>query len=108
MDTEKEIEEHQNGDQEAIIEEEAGSKTISCEDVADTQGANSREDNGVKEEKGKKIKLSNIAYWIMILTVIAFCIFLFFYLTSNGKDCLSDPLKFYGEKMQQECFCITP
>jgi hypothetical protein len=48
-----------------------------------------------------------LAYWIMILFVIATCIFIYFYLTSNANQCLADPLNYYSEKMDIECYCMN-
>lgn len=52
-------------------------------------------------------KLMTLAYWIMILFVIATCIFIYFYLTSNANQCLADPLNYYSEKMDIECYCMN-
>jgi len=50
--------------------------------------------------------LFNLAYWIMIVVVIATCIFLVIYLQGSGKECVADPLGFYIKKMGTECFCV--
>ncbi|HUW43447.1 MAG TPA: hypothetical protein VMV95_00585 [Bacillota bacterium] len=54
-----------------------------------------------------KKTLINVAYWGMILVVIATCIFLVIYLQSSGKECVADPLRFYTKKMGTECFCVN-
>jgi len=52
-----------------------------------------------------KRTLFTLAYWVMIVVVIATCIFLVFYLKSSGKECLAHPIEFYTKKMGVECFC---
>lgn len=54
----------------------------------------------------EKQQIVNLAYWIMIAVVIVTCIFVIFYLKSNSSQCLADPLKFYSEKIGQQCFCM--
>lgn len=57
-----------------------------------------------------KKKLFNFLYYFMIIVVIAFCFFLFFYLTSQGKQCLTDPIEFYKQGMGNgeniKCYCM--
>lgn len=53
-----------------------------------------------------KQKLMTWAYWILILVVIATCIFVVLYLKSNAHQCLADPIKYYSDKIGQECFCV--
>ena len=50
--------------------------------------------------------LFNLAYWILIVVVIGTCFYVVFYLRSNGKQCLADPLEFYAKKMGTQCFCM--
>ena len=47
-----------------------------------------------------------LAYWTMILFVIATCIFVYFFLQSNGNQCLADPLTYYSDKIGVNCFCM--
>jgi hypothetical protein len=47
----------------------------------------------------------NIAYWIMIIVVVAFCLFLYFYLTSEAKQCVADPISYYQAVTNQMCYC---
>lgn len=54
----------------------------------------------------EKQRLMTLAYWIMIAFVIATCICVIFYLKSNASQCLADPLKYYSDKIGDECFCI--
>jgi len=49
----------------------------------------------------------DLAYWIMIAFVIVACCFVIYYISSNAHLCLADPLKFYSEKIGQECFCMN-
>jgi len=50
-------------------------------------------------------KLADFLYVILIISVIAFMIFLVIYLRSSGKECLANPLEYYGEKTAQTCYC---
>ena len=52
-----------------------------------------------------KKTLINVAYWGMILVVIATCIFIVIYLKGNGKECVADPLNYYMSKSAVKCFC---
>jgi len=54
----------------------------------------------------EKKQLMDLAYWIMIVLVIATCIFVILYLRSNANQCLTDPLKYYSNKIGEECFCV--
>lgn len=58
-------------------------------------------------DKTKLKNLMTIGYWVMIVVVIAFCIFLFFYLTKHTDQCLRDPLKYYEVITNQYCSCRT-
>ena len=49
--------------------------------------------------------LANIIYWILIIVVILTCIFIYFYLTSNGNQCVANPIEYYEVKTQAQCFC---
>jgi hypothetical protein len=69
------------------------------------QSRNTGEDPRIKKEKKKR--LMNWAYWIMIVIVIATCIFCYIYLTGNSHQCLADPLKYYQEKIGQTCYCMN-
>jgi hypothetical protein len=52
-----------------------------------------------------KKQIFDILYVVLIIVVIAFCIFLYFYLTSQGKQCLAEPLKYYQAKTNTQCMC---
>ena len=51
--------------------------------------------------------LFNLAYWIMIIVVIVTCFIVISYLKGNANECLSDPIRFYSEKIGEQCtvFC---
>lgn len=48
---------------------------------------------------------ANILYIVLILAVIGFMIFIIFWMTGEGKECLANPLQYYGEKTRQNCAC---
>jgi len=52
-------------------------------------------------------KIADLIYWIMIIVVISFCIFLYFYLTGEAKQCVADPLKYYEVGTNQMCYCMN-
>lgn len=54
----------------------------------------------------EKRQIVTLAYWIMIVFVIATCIFFYFYLSGSTHQCLTDPLKFYQDKVGTTCFCV--
>jgi len=43
----------------------------------------------------------------MIIVVIAFCFFLYFYLTGQSRQCLADPIEFYQKAMDLQCYCTN-
>lgn len=53
----------------------------------------------------EKRQLMTIAYWIMIIVVVITCIFVYFYLSGNAKQCVADPIVYYQTKTQAQCFC---
>lgn len=53
-----------------------------------------------------KKKAISWLYWIMIAFVIITCIYVVVYLQSNANNCLTDPIKFYADKINQQCFCM--
>ena len=54
----------------------------------------------------KNTILVNVGYWFLIGVVVATCLYLVIYLKGTGREGLADPLEFYAEKMETECFCI--
>jgi len=56
-------------------------------------------------ELKQKQKLFTAMYVLMILLVIATCIFIYFYLTGNASECLMDPIQYFSEKSGQMCYC---
>ena len=54
-----------------------------------------------------KKQIFDILYVVLILVVIGFCIFLYFYLTSDAKQCLAEPLKYYQAKTNSQCVCYN-
>ena len=55
----------------------------------------------------EKRTIYSIAYWIMIIAVISTCIFIYFYLQGNGRECLAEPLKYYEKVMDTSCYCMN-
>lgn len=58
-----------------------------------------------KMDQKTKQKLFTFLYILLIVVVIATCIFLMKYLTGEGAMCLKDPIQYYSEKTSQMCFC---
>ena len=55
----------------------------------------------------QKKKLMTYAYWIMIIVVVAFCVYLFFYLKSNARQCIANPFIFGAERIGDVyCNCM--
>ncbi len=52
-----------------------------------------------------KKKFYTTLYVIMILVVIATCIFLVIWLKSASATCMADPLQYYMNKTGQLCYC---
>jgi len=55
--------------------------------------------------KMEKQKLFTLLYVILIISVIATCIFLAVYLSGESASCLADPMQYYSEKTTQMCYC---
>lgn len=53
-----------------------------------------------------KAKFFQILYVALIVGVIAFIIFLVFWLKSESAMCLKEPLEYYAEKLGTQCYCI--
>lgn len=49
-----------------------------------------------------------LLYIILILVVIATCIFMMIWLKSESTSCLVDPIKYYANKTGQFCYCGDP
>ena len=60
----------------------------------------------LKKEHMDKQKAMTLAYWIMIVVVVITCLILVNYMISNSHQCIADPLKYYSERIGQECYCI--
>jgi len=52
-----------------------------------------------------KQRLFTILYIVLIVVVIATCIFLATYLSGESASCLKDPIQYYSEKTSQICYC---
>jgi flagellar basal body-associated protein FliL len=50
-------------------------------------------------------KTANILFVVLIVAVILFMIFLVFWLMSNSKDCLAQPMRYFETKTNSQCFC---
>lgn len=53
----------------------------------------------------EKRKIVTIAYWIMIIAVVLTCIYVYFYLNSNAKLCMANPMEYYEKIKQAKCYC---
>jgi hypothetical protein len=56
----------------------------------------------------EKRKLFTLFYVVMIVVVIATCLFLVIYLqntTTDALSCISDPITFYENTTGKMCFC---
>lgn len=56
-------------------------------------------------ELKQKQKLFTILYVVLIIVVIATCIFLAVYLSGNSASCLKDPIQYYSERAGEMCYC---
>lgn len=50
----------------------------------------------------------DLLFYLLIFIVIAFCIFIVYYLTTEGATCLNNPLEYYVSKTGDECWCSKP
>lgn len=50
-----------------------------------------------------KKKLFQFLFIFLIITLILFLIWMFLWIQSISAKCIKDPLKFYAERMDQEC-----
>lgn len=55
----------------------------------------------------QKNKLYDILYITLIVCLILFMIFAVFFLQSNAIQCLKQPVQYYQEKNEAQCFCIS-
>ena len=49
--------------------------------------------------------LFNLLYVLLIVGVLAFCVWFGFWLTGESGQCLKDPMKYYGEITNAICYC---
>ena len=56
-------------------------------------------------ELKQKQTLFTILYVVLIVVVIFTCLFIMNYITGDGGSCLKDPITYYSEKTNQECYC---
>ncbi len=52
-----------------------------------------------------KSKFFSILYVVLILVVIATCIFIVVWIKSESAMCLADPIEFFANKTNQICYC---
>jgi len=52
-----------------------------------------------------KKKLFTILYVVLIFVVIATCVGLYIWLTTESAACLKDPIQFFSEQTNQICYC---
>lgn len=50
-----------------------------------------------------KKKFFQFLFVFLIIVLILFVIWMFFWMQSISSKCIKDPLKFYAERMDQEC-----
>jgi len=55
----------------------------------------------------KKERVIDILYIFMIVTLILFMIFIFFFLRGSAIRCMQEPVKYFEEKSDSQCFCIN-
>lgn len=48
----------------------------------------------------------NLLYVVLIVGVIAFMIWIVFWLKTESASCLHDPIKYYSEKIGTQCYCM--
>ena len=53
----------------------------------------------------KKSTFFTILYVALIVGVIAFMIFIVFWLQGESLGCLKDPISYYADKTSQICYC---
>lgn len=51
-------------------------------------------------------KLANWLYVILIVSLIAFMIWIVFWLQGSGEECLIEPIKYYESKTRMICSCF--
>jgi len=56
-------------------------------------------------DQKQKQKLFTILYIVLIVVVIATCIFLASYLSGESASCLKDPIQYYSERAGEICYC---
>lgn len=65
-----------------------------------------------KLEERRRQRIKNIAFWVMIIIVIALAIYVLFYIKSESYECMNNPLV-YGVKNIEEnnkgftCSCFS-
>ena len=114
LDLEKENTQHNQGDQETESKEQRKDENISHKDVGNAQISNSGENIGIKKEKRKLQKIDFIYFAILFICLIAIA-GLFFYMKSEGTQCIKNPYVYGASKMGSvSCYCqqdqdrITP
>lgn len=53
----------------------------------------------------KKQTFFTILYVALIVGIIAFMIFMVFWLKGESYNCLKDPINYYADKTAQMCYC---
>jgi len=54
-----------------------------------------------------KQQAMTLAYWVMIIVVILTCIFVVYWLQTDARQCLGDPLSYYQNNTNAQCFCMA-
>ena len=53
-----------------------------------------------------KQTLFTVLYIALIVSVIAFMIWIYFWLQTESVSCLKQPLDYYSAKVGKQCFCV--
>jgi len=102
MEIEKEIEQHQETDQDLQKKAELGGD----KEIGNSQISNKGSDIGIKTKEKKKMSGKDFAYWVMLVFVIITCCVVIYYLSGDARQCLADPLKYYSDRIGQQCYCM--
>ena len=50
----------------------------------------------------------DLLYIVLIISLIAFMIWIYFYFQTSGMQCLNDPIAYYSARVGKECSAICP
>lgn len=55
-----------------------------------------------------KLNFASIVYYSLIIFLVFFMIYVFNFLSSNGRECVKQPFLYGAERMEVECNCNKP